>query len=105
MILLKAHPAISNCSHLLLKIKSGEKYKSLAKITFQGFQKLHIFKKVYFDQLLDFPILLLLFLHTLLLCHILLFEYWIFNTFRVSISLNPGPNCLQRLSADNKSHP
>ena len=40
-------------------------------------QKLHICKKVYFDQLLDFPILLLLFLHTLLLCHILLFGCWI----------------------------
>ena len=27
----RAHPAISHCSHLLLKIKSGYKYKSLAK--------------------------------------------------------------------------
>ena len=35
---------------------------------------------MYFDQILDFQILLLLFLHTLLLCHILLFEYWIFQS-------------------------
>ena len=34
---------------------------------------------MYFDQLLDFPILLLLFLHTLLLCHILVFRCWIFS--------------------------
>ena len=29
----RAHPAISHCSHLLLKITSGYKYKSLAKST------------------------------------------------------------------------
>ena len=40
-------------------------------------QKLHICKKVYFDPLLDFQISLLLFLHTLLLCHILLLGCWI----------------------------
>ena len=34
---------------------------------------------MYFDQLLDFPILLLLFLHSSLLCHILLFRCWIFS--------------------------
>ena len=63
---------------------------------------------------LDFQILLLLSLHTLLLCHILPFGCGdIFNTIRVSNSLDPdqarhfvrpdlGPNCLQRLSADNK---
>ena len=67
---------------------------------------------MYFDKLLDFPILLLLFLHTLLLCHILLFECWIFfNTIRVSNSLDTdqawknvqpdlGPNWLQRSSAE-----
>ena len=52
-------------------------------------QKLHICEKVYFDKLLDFLILLLLFLHTLLLCHILLFQCWIFfNTIMVSNSLD-----------------
>ena len=43
-------------------------------------QKLHICETVYFYQLLDFQILLLLFLHTLLMCHILLFGCWIFST-------------------------
>ena len=78
-------------------------------------KKSHICEKVYFDQLLDFQILILLLLHTLLMCHILLFGCWIFfNTIRVSNSLDPdqaryfvwpglGPNCLQILSADNKS--
>ena len=81
-------------------------------------QKLHNGEKMYFDQLLDFPIFLLLFLHTF---HIIVpyFSLWIldfFNTIRVSNSLDPdqaqhfvgpnlGPNCLQRLSADNESHP
>ena len=56
--------------------------------------------------------MLLLFLHSLLLCHMLEF----FNTIRVSNSWDPdqarhfvgpdlGPNCLQRLLADSKSHP
>ena len=89
----------------------------MAKSALQVVQELHIFEKAYFDQLLDFTILLLLFLHSLLhlVCHILLFECWIiFNTVRVSNSLDPdqarsfvgpdlGPNCLQRLSADDKS--
>ena len=78
-------------------------------------KKSHICEKVYFDQLLDFQILIFLLLHTLLMCHILLFGCWIFfNTIRVSNSLDPdqaryfvwpglGPNCLQILSADNKS--
>ena len=45
-------------------MQSGYKYKSLVKSAVLVFQKLHICEKVYFDQLLDFPILLLLFLHT-----------------------------------------
>ena len=78
-------------------------------------QKLHICEKVYFDQLLVFPKLLLLFLHSLIhvLCHVLLFGCWIFfNAIRVSNNLDPdqarqfvgpdlSPNCLQRLSAVN----
>ena len=60
--------------------------------------------------------LLLLFIHTLLLCHILLFGRWIFSIppGRVSNSLDPdqarhfvrpdlGQNCLQRLSAGKES--
>ena len=62
--------AIGHCSHLLLKCRVAN-YKSLAKSTvLVGGSKFH--KKVYFDQLLVFPIWLLLFLHTLLLCFILL---------------------------------
>ena len=79
-------------------------------------QKLHICEKVYFDQFLDFQILLLFFLHTLLVCHILLFQVWIldfFKTIRVSNNLDPdqvrhlvwpglGPNCLQMLGQIKK---
>ena len=72
-------------------------------------QKLHIFETVYFDQLLYFII-------PSHFIHVLYFTLWMldsFNTIRVSNSLDPdqtrhfvepdlGPNCLQRLSADNK---
>ena len=86
----------------------------MAKSRVEVVQNLHICEKVYFDQVLDFPILLLLFLHTLLSSHLLLFEYWIFfNTIRVSNSLDPdqarhlvgpdlGPNCLQIISRQQK---
>ena len=48
---------------------------SLAKSGSLGGSKITYFpKKVYFDQLLDLPILLLLFLHTLLLWHISVFS-------------------------------
>ena len=74
-------------------------------------QKIHICEKVYFDQLLDFK-----FLHTYYNI-VPYFTLWIvdfFNTISVSNRLDPdqarhfvgpdlGPNCLQRLSADNKS--
>ena len=70
-----------------------------------GGSKITYLQKVYFDQLLDLPILLLLF--TLRIVNF-------FNTIRVSNSLDPdqarrfvgpdlGPNCLQRLSADMAS--
>ena len=54
-------------------------------------QKLCICEKMYFDQLLDFPILLLLFLHTF---HIIVPYFTLrmldfFNTIRVSNSLDP----------------
>ena len=41
-------------------------------------QKSHICKTVYWSAL-GFQILLLLFLHSLIVCHILLFECWIFS--------------------------
>ena len=58
----RAHPAISHCSHLLLKCRMATNIKSVAKRTVLVVQKLHICEKVYFDQLLDFPILFLLFI-------------------------------------------
>ena len=75
-------------------------------------RKFLICKKVYSDQFLDFPILLLLFLHTFCaIFHSL--DAFSFNIIRVSDSLDPDqarqnvgpdldPNCLQRLSADKK---
>ena len=79
-------------------------------------QKLHICEKVYFDQLLGFQILLLLFLHFIIVPYFTLWMLDFFNTIGVSNSLDPdqaqhffgpdlGSNCLQRLSADNKSRP
>ena len=72
---------------------------------------------VYFDQLLGFQVLLLLFLHTLSY-NVPYFTLWMpdfFITIWVSNSLDPdqalhvgsdlGPNCLQSLSADTKSCP
>ena len=43
-----------------------------------GGSKIKYLRKSVFDQLLNFQILLLLFLHSLLLCHILLFGCWLF---------------------------
>ena len=54
----RAHPAISHCSHLLLKCRMATNISQWLKVV----QKLHFCEKVYFDQLLDFPILLLLFI-------------------------------------------
>ena len=113
---LGAHPAISHCSHLLLKkCRVATNISHWLKVQCRLFNNYISVEKVYFDHLLDFQILLLLFLHSLLVCHILLFKCWIFfNTIRVSNSLDPGkarhvvgpdlgPNCLQRLSADDKT--
>ena len=44
-----------------------------------GSKMTYLQKKVYFDQLLDYRILLLLFLHTLLFWHILHFGCWIYS--------------------------
>ena len=86
-------------------------YKRL-KLQSRWFKNYIFAKKVYFDQPFDIPMLLYLFNHTLLLCHILLFGRWIFSIppGRVSNSLDPdqarhfvrpdlGSNCLQKLSA------
>ena len=70
----RAYAAISHCSHLLLKCKVATNISHWLKVHSRG-SKIHICEKVYLDQHLDFPILLSLYLHSLLLCHILLFEY------------------------------
>ena len=108
--LARAHPAIS---HMLLKCRVATNISHWLKVQSRWFKNyIIICEKVYFDQLLDFQILLLLFLHT---CHIYSLQYftlWMldfFNTIRVSNSLDPnqarhfdlGPYCLQRLSAAN----
>ena len=76
-------------------------------------QKLHSWEKMYFDQLLGFLIVLLLFLHNYIVPYLTLWILDLFNTIRVSNSLDPdqaqhfvrpdlGPSCLQMLSADQK---
>ena len=75
----KAHPAISHCSHLLLKCRVATNISHWLKVQSRLFKNYIFAIKVYFDQLLDFPILLLLFLHTLLVCNIFLFGCWMFS--------------------------
>ena len=81
-----------------------------------GDSKIYIFAKESIFISFWIQILLLLFLHTLLLCHILLWKLDFFYTIQVSNRLDPdqaqhfdwpdlGLNCLQRLSVDNKSRP
>ena len=77
-----------------------------------GGSKVTYLQKSVFRSAFGFSNIAFLFLHTLLLCHILLFGCWIFfNTIQMSKSLDPdqaqhfvwpdlGPKCLQRLSAD-----
>ena len=72
------HPAICHCSHLLLKSRVATNISHWLKVYSRWFKN-YICKKVYFDQLLDFQILFLLFVHTIILCHILLFGCWIFS--------------------------
>ena len=104
---IRAYPAISHCSHLLLKCRVDTNISHWLKVQSRWFKNYIFAKKCYFGKLLDFQILLLLFLHTLSLYHILLWMLDFFNTIRVSNSLDPdqalhfvGPdldlNCLQR---------
>ena len=111
-------PAISHCSHLLLKMLSGYKYKSLAKCYSLGDStKLHICEKVYFHLAFGFSnIAFIILSHFIIVPYFTLWMLDFFNTIQVSNSLDPdqaqqfdrpdlGPSCLQRLSADNKSRP
>ena len=78
-----ARPAttISHCSHLLLKCRVTTNICHWLRVQSRWFKN-YIF--------LYFQILLLLFLHTLLLCHIFAFRVLdIFNTIRVSNRVDP----------------
>ena len=111
--LTRAHPAISHCSHLLLKIKSGYKYKSLAKYILGGSKIIYLQK---ICILISFWIFQYCFYYSFTLYYCAIFyslNTRFFNTFRVSNSLDPDqarhfvvpdldPNCLQMLSVDDK---
>ena len=85
---LRAHPVISHCSHLLLKCRAATNISHWLKVHSRWFKSLSAKKCIFI------PILLLLFLHILLdLCML-----YLFNT------VYPVPNCLQKLSADDKRH-
>ena len=58
----RAHPAISHCSHLLLKCRMATNISQWLKVQSRWFKNYIFVKKCIFDQLLDFPILLLLFI-------------------------------------------
>ena len=96
-----AHPAISHCSHLLLKCRVATNISHWLKVHSRWFKNYILAKKCI---LISIAFIIPL-IHSLLLCHILLFGCWIFfNTIRVSNSLDPdqarhyvgpdlGPNC------------
>ena len=74
-------------------------------------QKIHIYEKVYLDQLLDFPILILLFLYTLIVPYFISLNAGFFQYHqtvldpdqpRHFVGPDQGPNCFERLSADDK---
>ena len=92
----RAHPANSHCSHLLLNCRVATNTSHWLKVNSRWFtnQILHICEKVYFDQLFwgKFPILLCLFLHTLLLCHINSLDARFFNTIWLSNIMDPDQN-------------
>ena len=75
----RAHPAIS---HLLLKCRVATNITHRLKVQSNVVQKLHtvVIKRVdCICETVYFQILPLLFLHTVLMCHILLFGCWIFS--------------------------
>ena len=74
----RAHPAISHYSHLLLKCRVATNMSHKLKVQSRRFKNYIFAKKCILNQLFGLMNLLLLFLHTLLFCHILLFRCWIF---------------------------
>ena len=108
----RAHPAISQCSHLLLKCRVATNISySLgdSKITY-------LRKSVFWSAFRFSNIAFIIPSHFIFVPYFTLWMLDFFNTIRVSNSLDPdqarhfvgpdlGPNCMQRLSADNKSRP
>ena len=81
---IRAHPAISHFSHLLLKMQSGYKYKSLAKSAVLVVQKLHLLISFGF-----FNIAFIIPSHFIIVQYFTLWMLDFFNTIRVSNSLDP----------------
>ena len=110
----RAHPAIRHCSYLLLKC--GVATNIRLKLHSCGFKNYIFAKKCI---LISFWIFQYCSYYSFTLFYCAIFyslNTGFFNTITVSNSLDPdqtrhfvgpdlGPNCLQRLSADNKSRP
>ena len=114
----RAYPAISHCSHLLLKCRVATNISHWLKVHSRGSKNTYLRKSV-FGSVFGFSNIALLLHYTFsVYCCAIFYSLntEFFNTIRVSNSLDPdqtrhfirpdlGPNCLQRLSADNKSCP
>ena len=116
LVLHRALPAISHCSHLLLKCRVATNIGHWLKVQSRWFNNYIFAKKKCI--LISFWTFYYNFLHTfnIIVPHFTLCMLDYFNTIRVSNSLDPdqarhnvrpdlGPKCLQRLSVDNTSHP
>ena len=112
----RAYPAISHCSHLLLKCRVATNISHWLKVHSRGVKKYIFAKKCIWISIWIFQYCFY-YAFTVYCCAILYsLNTEFFNTIRVSNSLDLdqtrhfigadlGPNCLQRLSADNKSCP
>ena len=112
----RAYPAISHCSHLLLKCRVASNISHWLKVHSRGSKNTYLRKKCIWISIWIFQYC---FHYTFTVNRCAIFYFLnteFFNTIRVSNSLDPdqtrhfigpdlGPNCLQRLSADNKSCP
>ena len=108
------HPAIAHCSHLLLKSRVATNISHWLKVQSRWFKNYIFARKCI---LISFWIFKYCFYYSFTLYCFVIFRYcFFFKTIQVSKSSDPnqarhfvgpdlGPICLQRLSADNKSHP
>ena len=112
----RAYPAISYYSHLLLKCRVATNISHWPKVHSRGVKKYIFAKKCIWISNWIFQYCFH-YTFTVYCCAIFYFlDTEFFSTIRVSNRLDPdqtrhfigpdlGPNCLQRLSADNKSCP